>query len=369
MDDCPHIFMPQTLYEQVADLALVSPALGLLWQKDYAGEICLEVDVERLAVCRAMISRPTVGPVTSQLLKDAPRPFIIATLSKGLNHIEPSLQTDRQIRIIAPKDALGNGPAVAELTIWLAISLLRWAHFGSSRVERGIFSPSEFIMARRLVGATWVTVGSGAQVAGLCPLIWAHGANHLIIYNPRMDQSHFSAAVANLTSAFGERFLAANGKLNAVFPRPPGGFIIEGTQDEQMAFRQANILSLHLSGEARNYGYLNSDRLAWLRPDCIVVNMVRGELVDEQAVLAALKQKRIGGYGADVLGSIVESTGNTCYSPLGAAAMAQRDSAVRVNEALNILLTPHIGGSTADAIDGIAQTVIPQLLEELRVHL
>ncbi|RUR01753.1 C-terminal binding protein [Labedella endophytica] len=63
----------------------------------------------------------------------------------------------------------------------------------------------------------------------------------------------------------------------------------------------SDVVSLHLPATAESRGLLSADRLATMRPGALLVNVSRGELVDEAAVLDALDSGRLGAFAADVL--------------------------------------------------------------------
>ncbi len=88
-------------------------------------------------------------------------------------------------------------------------------------------------------------------------------------------------------------------------------------------FAEADVLSLHAPSTPETRGVVSAEALARMRPHAVVVNSARGDLIDEAALAAALRDGRIGGAALDVFGT----------EPLPA------DSPLR--EAPNLLLTPH----------------------------
>jgi phosphoglycerate dehydrogenase-like enzyme len=70
--------------------------------------------------------------------------------------------------------------------------------------------------------------------------------------------------------------------------------------EREVLFRQADIVSLHLVLSERTRGIVGAAELALMRPDAILINTSRGPLVDEAALVQALREKRIGAAGLDV---------------------------------------------------------------------
>jgi glycerate dehydrogenase len=103
---------------------------------------------------------------------------------------------------------------------------------------------------------------------------------------------HLGRAVASIAEAFGMKVLLA--KRN-----------IEDTRPGRVALHdllpQVDVLSLHCPLTEENRGMIAADELALMKQDAVLINTARGGLVDEYALLDALKAHRIGGAGLDVL--------------------------------------------------------------------
>ncbi|WP_437088942.1 phosphoglycerate dehydrogenase [Streptomyces sp. enrichment culture] len=134
-------------------------------------------------------------------------------------------------------------------------------------------------------------------------------------------------AVAELALAFGMTVLAYDPCPDLEFARRTGvGFT---TADDVL--ERSDFLSLHLFLSPRTRHWLNADRLARMKPTAHVINTARGAVVDEAALASALAEGRLAGAGLDV----------TDGEPLAP------DSPLRALD--NCVVTPHIGGSTAQA--------------------
>lgn len=95
--------------------------------------------------------------------------------------------------------------------------------------------------------------------------------------------------------------------------------------DKRALFEQADVLSIHLVLGDRSRGLVDAEALGWMKRDAWLVNTSRGPIVDETALLAALRERRIAGAALDVFEQ----------EPLPA------DHPFRTLD--NVLATPHVG--------------------------
>src|SRR5258708_38359450 len=66
-------------------------------------------------------------------------------------------------------------------------------------------------------------------------------------------------------------------------------------------FRQSDVVSLHCPLTPENQQFVNTTRLAWMKPSAFLLNTSRGLLIDEAALADALNSGRLAGAGLDVL--------------------------------------------------------------------
>ena len=114
--------------------------------------------------------------------------------------------------------------------------------------------------------------------------------------------------------------------------------------DELMAL--SDYISLHVPATPQTAGMINSAAIAKMKKTAVLVNTARGVLVDEEALYSALKEGRIAGACLDVYPQEPYS-GKLCELP-------------------NVVLTPHIAGSTAEAQMRIGMELIEKLKSELQ---
>ena len=111
--------------------------------------------------------------------------------------------------------------------------------------------------------------------------------------------------------------------------------------DELLA--TSDIVSVHLRLSDESAGLISAEKIALMKPNAVLINTSRGAIVNETALISALKQKQIAGAGLDVFEK----------EPLSA------DSPLRSMD--NVILTPHIGWTVEEVFEEFAQIACDQL--------
>ena len=106
--------------------------------------------------------------------------------------------------------------------------------------------------------------------------------------------------------------------------------------------RCADIVTLHVPLDDSTRNILNADRLALMKPDALLINAARGELVDEEALKVMLKNGSLAGAGFDAFASEPPQDLELLRLP-------------------NFLATPHIGGSSEEAVLAMGRAAIEGL--------
>lgn len=250
------------------------------------------------------------GPVTAAHLDAAPHLKIVARYGVGTEAVDLAAAAERGIPVTNTPGA--NADAVADHAVGLMLAALRLIPDGDRRVRDGDWSVRR---GRELGAATVGIVGFG-----------------------RIGQG-----VARRLSGFGPRLLAADPYFPAERVRELGAEPVE--LDE--LFRTADLITLHAPGGQR---LVDAERLDGIRPGTIIVNTARPDLVDEWAVAHALRDRILAGYAADTLdGDTAASAG-----PLLAAELAER-----------VIVTPHLGAQTTQAVDNMGSISLEDVLAVL----
>lgn len=144
-------------------------------------------------------------------------------------------------------------------------------------------------------------------------------------------------AVARIALAFGMRVIASTSKRQDELPEGVG------KKELREVFAESDVLTLHCPLTADTEGMVNANTLSLMKPTAILINTGRGQLVDEQAVADALKEGRLGGFGADVLSSEPPAEDNPLLS------------------APNANITPHIAWATREARERLMDIAVENL--------
>ena len=115
--------------------------------------------------------------------------------------------------------------------------------------------------------------------------------------------------------------------------------------------QEADVVTLHVPQSDRTRNLIDAERLAQMKPDAVLINLARGQAVDIAALHAALRGGRLRGAAIDVFPAEPASAAQTFESPL--------------RELDNVILTPHVGGSTMEAQRNLGIEVSEKLRDYL----
>jgi len=236
-------------------------------------------------------------------LAELPELEVVSKYGVGLDGLDLAALRRRGVRLGWQGGV--NRRAVAELVIALAVSLLRGIPGAASELRGGAWRPHT---GRELGGRTVGIVGCG----------------------------HVGKELARLLAAFGCRILVHDILDFPAFYRELG---IEKIGLDTLLAR-AEVVSLHVPLDDATRGMIDAQRLALMRQDAILINAARGGLVDEVALATALREGRIAGAAIDVFAREPPQPDNPLLS------------------APNVILTPHIGGSSTEAILAMGRAAI-----------
>jgi len=250
-----------------------------------------------LGAARALIVRNRTQ-VDADLLAAAPVLAAVGRLGVGLDNIDLDACAARDIAVLPATGA--NTLSVAEYVIATALHLLRPAFSSNAAMIAGYW-PRTALIGGELSGRTMGLVGFGG----------------------------IARAVADRAHALGMRIAAYDPFLSADDPVWKGA--------ERLALEalleRADVVSLHVPFTPQTRHLIDAKALARMRATAVLINTARGGVVDETALAAALKDRRLGGAALDVFET----------EPLTAEAGQM------FAEIPNLVLTPHIAGVTNEA--------------------
>ena len=254
------------------------------------------------------------GYVTASLLDRLPDLKIVAVHGAGVDPVDVAACTERGVLVTNTPGA--NADAVTEITLGLMLSLLRQIPDAAHKVK---------------VDRTWDSARhTGGELRGRVLGLIGLG--------------QIGQRVAMIAKAFGMRVVAHDPALSDAEMLQRGA--------EPMRFESvlatADILSLHAPAIPATRHMINADSISLMKSDAMIVNCARGSLIDEAALAQALNKGRLGGAALDVL----EGEPPDPKSP--------------IYEAPNIILTPHMAGSTRECLRTIAGTAGADLVRVLK---
>ncbi len=234
----------------------------------------------------------------------------IASPTTGLNHIDTEHCKTRNIRIFSLQqhcDAIDKITSTSELTMGLILGLLRRIPAAHDDVVHGQQWRRDPFKTRQLSTLTIGLVGLG-RIGGHVATYARTFGMRVIAYDPYIINTHFSRMSA------------------------------EKVELETLC-GQSDIVSIHANQRDDNYHLVGKREIQLMKSDALIVNTARGTLIYEQAAAIALRDNCLGGIACDVLETELEQN-FLALSPLVKAA----------EDRLNVILTPHIGGCTSDAM-------------------
>ena len=281
------------------------PDLPLQWQ-EYESTLPEQL-VERLAYAEVAISNKV--PLLADTLAQLPRLKLIAIAATGSNNVD--LDYCRKHGIAVCNASGYSTHSVAEHTFSLLLAL------------------------RRQLLAYHADVAAGA---------WQKAAHFALLSHPVNDlqgttlgifgYGDIGQAVARIAAAFEMKVLVAERKNSTTLRKDRVAF-------EQM-LSQADVVSLHcpLTAETRNL--IAAPELRLMKRSSLLINVARGGVVDESALLQALQQGWIAGAGMDVLSTEPPKAGNPLLECIGP----------------NCIITPHVAWASQQAMARLADEIL-----------
>lgn len=251
---------------------------------------------------------------------EAPRCRVLANYGVGFSHIDTEAAGRLGIVVTNTPDVLSD--CTADIAMTLLLMAARRAGEGEREVRAGHWSgwrPTH-LLGTKVTGKTLGIVGFG-RIGQEMARRAHHGFSMRILVQNR------SAVAPGALAACGARQVDS---LEALMP-------------------ECDFVSLHCPGGAANRHLLNAARLALAKPGAILINTARGEVVDEAALVRAIRAGQFGGAGLDVFDGEPEVSPELLDCP-------------------NIVVLPHLGSATRETREAMGFRALENLAAALDGH-
>ncbi len=249
----------------------------------------------------------------AKLLESAPKLRVIGRAGVGVDNIDTDAATHRGIVVMNTPGA--NAVAVAELTLGLMVSMARAIPRANSTMHAGKWEKKS-LQGSELRGKTLGIVGLG----------------------------RIGLEVARRAKAFGMELIGYDPFIAPVIARENEVTLVP--IDE--IFKQSDYLTLHVGLTTQTEGLINATSLAIMKKGIRIINCARGELIVEAALADAIRSGHVAGAALDVFRK----------EPLKDSPFFDLD---------NVLLSPHVAGSTDEAQEAIGIQLAMQVRDYLKL--
>lgn len=272
-----------------------------LLERDFDVELGLDWDeaqlAERIGEFDALIVR-SATKVTADLIERAERLKVVGRAGTGVDNVDIPAATKRGILVVNAPES--NSVAAAEHTLALALALCRNVPQAHAALVNGEWARSKY-GGNELYGKTLGVIGFG-----------------------RIGQ-----LVAKRALAFDMHVVGFDKFVSAERFRELG---VEGVETTDELYERADIITVHLPKTPETVNWIDATALTRMKDGVRIVNCARGELIDLDALAAALDSGKVAGAALDVFPE----------EPMTEHPLFGRE---------NVVVTPHLGASTAEAQD------------------
>ena len=234
--------------------------------------------------------------IDGEIMENGKKLKVIGRAGAGLDNIDAEAAKDKGIKVFNTPEAPSR--AVAELTIGLMLSLVRQIPKADNALKDGKWLKKE-LMGFELRGKTLGILGFG----------------------------NIGREVGRLAKSFGMKILIHSHDL--IDPEVIKELEAREVSHEELLV-ESDVLTIHIPLSRETYHVIGRDELSLMKPEAYVVNTSRGGVIDEEALLDALKSGRLAGAALDVYEK----------EPPNIVELLTKD---------NLICTPHIGAQTEEA--------------------
>lgn len=292
-------------------------------KKDFEVDVKLDMLSDELLDCidqyDALIVR-SATKVTAEVIERGTNLKVIGRAGIGVDNIDLDAATRRGIIVVNTPES--NNISTAEHTVALMLALARNIPNAHMKLKEGVWIRSAF-KGVELYDKTVVVMGMG-RIGSIVAARLKRFGMKVLGYDPYIPDSKFE-------------------KLG-----------VEKIEDVEEAMKRADFITLHLPKTNETMGIIGERELNMAKPDLRIVNCARGGLIDEKALYNALKEGKIAGAALDVYEK----------EPKEVAGGGVFDSPFKDLD--NVILTPHLGATTAEAQENVGEAIANQVSEALK---
>lgn len=240
----------------------------------------------------------------------------IARTGIGVDNTRIHLETARERNILITYNPGINSNSVAEHTLLLALSLYRHLLTLNHYVKLGKWNEGQAIRGNNIHGKTWGIVGFG----------------------------HIGRRVGELATSLGAKIIAFDQYVPDEKVREAGAepFSLNDLM------KTADIISVHVPLSKETYHLIGEEQIGLMQETAVIINDSRGGLIDDKSLYRALKDRTIRGAGLDTL----EDEPAHADNPF-----------LKLD---NVVLTPHVGGSTYEDIAAGSNNAVTEVMNSIR---
>lgn len=302
-----NILIPDDLSQAGLELLQADPAMRVITAKKMPrADLLAKVETADALIVRSETK------VDAEVIERAPKLRVVGRAGIGVDTIDVDAATRRGIIVMNTPQA--NTTATCEHTVAMMLSLARNIPQADASLRRLEWTRNKF-MGVQLQGKTLGIVGYGRIGTQVAKRAQSFGME-VIAYDPYVSEDHARATRVKLVE-----------------------------MDELL--RQSDFVTLHSALTPGSKGLLNRDAIAKMKPGARVINVARGGLIDMDALRDALQEGRLAGAALDVFEE----------EPPGDLAIFKLP---------NVVVTPHLGASTAEAQRDVSVQMAEQILDALR---
>ncbi len=302
------------LLENISDAAVEELQAAGYSEIQKIGGALSEADLIKAVKGVHLIGIRSKTQITKNILDAADKLLAIGCFCIGVNQVDLAAATEKGVAVFnAP---YSNTRSVAELIIGLSVMLIRKIADKNTAAHRG----------------EWLKDAKGSfELRGKTLGIIGYG--------------NIGSQVSIMAEAMGMQVIY----FDAATKLPHGN--AKQVRELKELLSQSDIVTLHVPSDATTRNMINAESLGWMKPGSIFLNYSRGDVVDLVALKEKLESGHISGSAVDVFPLEPERSGDTFECSL--------------QNLPNVILTPHIGGSTEEAQANIGLDVTSKLIKYL----